>query len=335
MINIKKIINLLHTIKRNIEPYRQTLFAKIGRGPKFIYEWWTFIVAQVIFFVGKFEQMTDFVRYFFSNAYGVYRLRKEARITHRFPDRTTFERRMKNLPPLINHLLQTQAQVMETRGIIAPSGRIVDTTPTLARGNVWHKKNKKQGIIPKGLWNIDKEAEWGYSTQYHSYYGYKTGIFTTLFPVPVPIACHTTPGNVSDTLFFPLFTESLRLDNLFVLADGIFDADDFHKKCLKNDVLLITYIGKEPASSALPERHALYDFLQTEEGKELYRQRSTSIERLNGLIKNLFPQLRKAIVKGCHRLASAWGSALLLYQTAICQNSLCRRPLEQVKNQIF
>ena len=32
-----------------------------------------------------------------------------------------------------------------------------------ARGPIWHKKQKAQGIIPKGLRGLDQEATWGKS----------------------------------------------------------------------------------------------------------------------------------------------------------------------------
>ena len=34
-----------------------------------------------------------------------------------------------------------------------------------ARGPVWHKKHKQQGIIPKGLRGIDREVTW-YKSKY-------------------------------------------------------------------------------------------------------------------------------------------------------------------------
>lgn len=34
---------------------------------------------------------------------------------------------------------------------------------TPARGGVWHKKDKVQGIVPVGLTGLDKEATWSFS----------------------------------------------------------------------------------------------------------------------------------------------------------------------------
>ena len=43
-----------------------------------------------------------------------------------------------------------------------------------AKGPVWHKKQKEQGIVPKGLRNLDREATWGYSPADGWLYGHGT-----------------------------------------------------------------------------------------------------------------------------------------------------------------
>ncbi|MFN3134456.1 MAG: hypothetical protein ACK44H_02680 [Candidatus Kryptonium sp.] len=41
-----------------------------------------------------------------------------------------------------------------------------------AKGPVWHKKHKEEGIIPKGLKGVDKQATWGNSKYDGWVYGY-------------------------------------------------------------------------------------------------------------------------------------------------------------------
>ena len=41
-----------------------------------------------------------------------------------------------------------------------------------ARGPVWHRKQQKQGIIPKGLTGLDTEATWSYSKSDGWVYGH-------------------------------------------------------------------------------------------------------------------------------------------------------------------
>lgn len=52
-----------------------------------------------------------------------------------------------------------------------------------ARGPVWHKKQKAQGIIPKGLRGLDQEATWGKSQADGWVYGHGSFCLT----------CYTTP----------------------------------------------------------------------------------------------------------------------------------------------
>jgi hypothetical protein len=50
-----------------------------------------------------------------------------------------------------------------------------------AKGPVWHKKQKEQGIIPEGLRGIDKEATWCKSNADGWVYGH--GTFTITFDI--------------------------------------------------------------------------------------------------------------------------------------------------------
>ena len=52
-----------------------------------------------------------------------------------------------------------------------------------ARGPIWHKKQKAQGIIPKGLRGLDQEATWGKSQADGWVYGHGSFCLT----------CYTTP----------------------------------------------------------------------------------------------------------------------------------------------
>lgn len=53
-----------------------------------------------------------------------------------------------------------------------------------AKGPVWHKKQKDQGIVPKGLRGLDKDATWGKSRADGWVYGHGT---FSLTPHGIPI----------------------------------------------------------------------------------------------------------------------------------------------------
>ncbi len=48
-----------------------------------------------------------------------------------------------------------------------------------ARGPVWHQKQRKQGILPKGLHGLDHDATWRYSKADGWAYGHGTFCMTT------------------------------------------------------------------------------------------------------------------------------------------------------------
>lgn len=50
---------------------------------------------------------------------------------------------------------------------------------TRARGPVWHQKQKKQGILPKGLHGLDRQATWYFSKLDGWIYGHGLFCVTT------------------------------------------------------------------------------------------------------------------------------------------------------------
>lgn len=82
----------------------------------------------------------------------------------RFPSRRTWERRLAalpdSLPGLIGALgryLVRWIQPWADQGCAAA----LDSTALRAKGGVWHKKHREQGIVPHT--SIDTEAHWGKS----------------------------------------------------------------------------------------------------------------------------------------------------------------------------
>jgi hypothetical protein len=75
-----------------------------------------------------------------------------------------------------------------------------------ARGPLWHHKQRKQGVIPLPLRNVDTESEWSKSGYRGWVQGYRLVLQTLLLPAPIPLFATWQPNN--------LYAEHLALEAL-------------------------------------------------------------------------------------------------------------------------
>jgi hypothetical protein len=155
-----------------------------------------------------------------------------------------------------------------------------------ARGPVWHKKQKAQNLVPKGLHGLDREATWSFSRCDGWIYGHGT-------------FCLTTHG----TNFLGAFKwmrnsahEAKRLEHdigqferllKWVCMDS--KADDYPLyRTLKDDydIQLLTTMRRNKLKS--PERQQMFQALHTERHQRLYAERSHTVEPMQSLVKNIF-----------------------------------------------
>jgi hypothetical protein len=72
-------------------------------------------------------------------------------------------------------------------GIANAKVTAVDKSMVTAQDPLWHKKDRKKGIVPTHLRNVDRDSQWGYSR----YRGWVQGY-------TIHLLCSATPG------FFPV-----------------------------------------------------------------------------------------------------------------------------------
>ena len=82
----------------------------------------------------------------------------------RFPSRRTWERRLKalpdSLPGLIGALGRHLVNLIQPWAYLGRAAAL-DSTMLRAKGGVWHKKHRQQGVVPHS--SIDTEAHWSKS----------------------------------------------------------------------------------------------------------------------------------------------------------------------------
>jgi hypothetical protein len=155
-----------------------------------------------------------------------------------------------------------------------------------AKGPLWHKKQKEKGIIPKGLRGVDKEATWGKSHADGWIYGH--GSFS--------IASHDNPflgcfmwmpnsGNEAKRLWHE--TDHYRGLIDYVSMDS--KADDyslFRELKRQRKMKLITSCRRNMDKTE--NRRKMIAFMKRPEHKQIYKERATRVEPMQGLVKDIF-----------------------------------------------
>lgn len=201
-----------------------------------------------------------------------------------------------------------------------------------ARGPVWHQKQKKQGIVPKGLRGLDRDGIWGKSQAKGWIYGHGTFMLTP-FDIPIVGIFQWMPnaGN-----------EAKRMEQEIIRYEGIIKkifmdskADDckmYFRLKQNHRIQLVTSPRKNMDKS--PERKHMIKDMLTKQNKRDYKQRSTTVEPMQGLIDNIF-ELERCWMRGNVNnrwLFAAMGVAVQMAQLHAYQD---KRSTWDIKNEVL
>ena len=100
-------------------------------------------------------------------------------------------------------------------GIANPKVNAVDKSMFKAQGPLWHKNDRKKGIVPKNLRNVDTDSEWGYSKYRGWVQGYALHLICSATPgfVPVPLDADAVTANVPENRIFESMIDHLHDDS--------------------------------------------------------------------------------------------------------------------------
>ena len=166
---------------------------------------------------------------------------------------------------------------------------------TPARGPVWHQKQKKQGIVPKGLRGLEREATWSYSKSDGWIYGHGSFCLTT-HDIPVLGLFQWMPNSAHEAkrLEQEIVRYGRRLET--VCMDSKADDQKLYTR-LKHDhqIQLITRPRKGKNKSEA--RKKMIQEMWTPANRKVYRERGTTVEPMQGLVKEIF-DLEKCWMRG-------------------------------------
>jgi len=166
---------------------------------------------------------------------------------------------------------------------------------TRARGGVWHKKYKAQGIVPDGLTGLDKSATWSFSRADGWLYGHGSfAVVSHQAPVLLqfkwmPNSAHEAKRMEQEVVKFADLIETVCMDSK---AD---DEKMFTRLKTKQSIKLLTVPRKKMDKSAA--RKQMIAEQMTAENRQTYKQRSITVEPMQGLVKELF-ELEKCWMRG-------------------------------------
>ena len=155
-----------------------------------------------------------------------------------------------------------------------------------ARGPVWHQKQKKEGIVPKRLRGLDKEATWGKSRADGWVYGHGTFSITP-HTIPIVGIFQWMPNSGN---------EAKRMEREIITYQGIVTkvcmdskADDQHLywNLKKNHRIQLVTVPRKGMDKSVSRKNMIKHML-TKKNLNDYKERSTTVEPMQGLVVDIF-----------------------------------------------
>lgn len=153
-------------------------------------------------------------------------------------------------------------------------------------GKVWHKKDKAAGVVPKGLRGLDKEATWGKSNTDGWIYGHGTFCLTShdtsvvgLF-IWMPNSAHEGKRLGKE---IPAFAEVLET----VCMDSKADDEKMYTDLEDEYGIKLLTLPRKDMDKSEARKKMIAEQMKTE-NREIYRHRGTTVEPMQGVIKDIF-----------------------------------------------
>jgi hypothetical protein len=230
----------------------------------------------------------------------------------KFACRRTWERRLATIPnTLPAQIACLGCFLLDTLGLWAQTAcaAAIDSTVLIARGGVWHKKDREANKVPHT--SIDTEAHWTKSGWHGWVYGWKLHVVVSAAcNVWLPLAAEVTSANIADNEQAPALIKVLPPDLRFLLGDQHYHDQTLSQQCDKRGCTLVTsFTGK---NNPYPHHDD-----GVEVRKILHKTRSIAIENFNEHFKAIFDVHGSVPTKGLVATQRFVLSAVFVYQLAI------------------
>lgn len=241
---------------------------------------------------------------------------KSIRETIQFPDnhipnRRTFGRRLAQWQESARAYIACITVWFIEKKLVGIARLSLDRKMFQAFGKLWHSKDKKAGVIPKGVRNIDTTASWQKSYYRGWVYGHGLDVFVTIGKLVLPILAHvSTLALHENKIAQQIATQLFSVKKGSVGADSTYQDQELAKKLSKTGRSLKAATRK----GQLPR------------GKT-YQRRKVTVEPFFERLLQAFPHLRYHLpLQGEARVAGYLLTAVFAYQCAVMLNILEKKP---------
>ena len=239
------------------------------------------------------------------------------------PHRRTIERRLGALQAEAEAQVATLGQQIveeiEASEAVQVSSAI-DGRMYQARGPLWHQKQRKKGVIPIHLRNVDTESKWSKSGYRGWVQGYRLILQTLLWPVPIPLFATWQPNNLYEEHLALQALQSGRLPvTSLLLGDTSFGSPAMVSAYAQHGGWLLT-------PKQLPPIYRTWKH-------DLFALRKETVELLFQRIMQSC-DLKKCPTKGLGRNGAFVIASVWLYQTIAWNNYKQGKPIADVKETV-
>jgi hypothetical protein len=155
-----------------------------------------------------------------------------------------------------------------------------------AVGSVWHKKQKEEGVIPKGLRGLDKEARWGKSNTDGWVYGHGTFSIVS-HKVPVLGVFRWMPNSGHEGKLLELEIVSFTGFVKKVCMNSKADDEPMYRS-LKEDCQMQLLRTSRKGMDKSQARQQMIKEISTDRNRKIYKQRGVTVEPMQGVVKEIF-----------------------------------------------
>lgn len=155
-----------------------------------------------------------------------------------------------------------------------------------AKGPVWHQKQKRAGVVPEGLTGLDRDATWGTSKADGWVYGHGTfSIVTHELPVLGCFQWMPNSGNEAKRMGQDIIAYADHLTH--VCMDSKADDQTLYWNLKTNHQIQLITTPRRNMNKSESRKYMIKDML-TKKNKRIYKERSTTVEPMQGLVANIF-----------------------------------------------
>jgi hypothetical protein len=228
------------------------------------------------------------------------------------------------------------SKTLIVNGIGNPKVSAVDKSMFKAQGPLWHKKDRKKGIVPENLRNVDTDSQWGYSKYRGWIQGYAIHLLCSATPgfTPVPLDADAATANEPENRIFEPMIDYFHDDTKYIVADSGYDDGKLTDKCefKKNDKYITRrlVVPMEKHKHTASKRLLYIRFFKSERGQRLFRLRKITVEPMFDILKSLF-SLEPVWMKGKQNVQALLLLSVFVYQLLLLFNFVNGRPVSHVK----